>query len=302
MIRVTYAAVLLIGIFPGIANSQYLSPDRGCKTLPGTTNIDFSKPCEVPSTQPAKKLQSPASVDDRPERKVAEPTGSPPAIPSVAECETQIVANKNLQILKGKVDLLYSANPPIEILANNKVPSKMEKVAISLWVEEQKRCSAPGIAYHKSQSREIGAIYEQAYTEMYISASDLYQGKITYGDFAKAGVRRHQEIRDRISVVVTKFFEQKAERERQEARAREFEEEQKRADLARSQENERQRQIQVLMMQKQQQQQYYQQQQYQQQREDYLDQACLNRARNQIERAQCGIAAGARGIVRGLAQ
>jgi hypothetical protein len=225
---------------------------------------------------------------------------------TVAECEAQIVANKNFQVLKGKLDLLYSANPPIEILANAKVPSKKEKAAISLWVEEQKRCSAPGIAYHKSRSAEIGAIYDQAYAEMYMSAADLYQGKITYGDFAKAGVRRHQEIRDRISVVVTKFLEQKAERERQEARAREFEEEQKRAELARAQENERQRRNQVLMMQQQQQQQaqqqQYQQQQYQQQREDYLDQACLNRARNQLERAQCGIAAGARGIVRGLAQ
>lgn len=208
---------------------------------------------------------------------------------TVAECEAQIVANKNLQILKGKLDLLHSANQPIEILANAKVPSRKEKAAISLWVEEQKRCSAPGIAYHKSQSPEIGAIYEQAYTEMYISASDLYQGKITYGDFAKAGVRRHQEIRDRISVVVSKYFEQKAERERQEARAREYEEEQKRSELARAQENERQRRIQVLMMMQQQQQGQYQQQQYQQQRGDYQYQACLNRARDQFQRASCSL-------------
>lgn len=37
------------------------------------------------------------------------------------------------------------------------------------------------------------------------------------------------------------------------------------------------------------QQQQFQQRQYQQQREDYLDQACLNRARNQIEMASCGM-------------
>ncbi len=219
---------------------------------------------------------------------------------SVAECEAQIVANKNFQILKGKLDLLYSANPSIEILANSKVPSKREKVAISLWVEEQKRCSAPGIAYHKSQSPEIGAIYDQAYAEMYISAADLYQGKITYGDFAKAGARRHQEIKGKISSVVERFFAQKAERERQEAErarqaawARELEEEQQRELLARQQENERQRRLQILLMMQQQQQGQYQ---YQQQREDYLNQQCLDRARNQFDRANCGIAAGARGI------
>lgn len=44
------------------------------------------------------------------------------------------------------------------------------------------------------------------------------------------------------------------------------------------------------------QQQNQQQHQYQQQREDYLNQQCLDRARNQFDRANCGIAAGARGI------
>jgi hypothetical protein len=52
----------------------------------------------------------------------------------------------------------------------------------------------------------------------------------------------------------------------------------------------------VGQYQQQYQQQQYQQQQYQQQREDYLNQQCLDRARNQFDRANCGIAAGARGI------
>jgi flagellar biosynthesis GTPase FlhF len=221
---------------------------------------------------------------------------------SVAECEAQIVANKNFQVLKGKLDLLHSANPPIEIMANRQVPTKKEKVAISLWVEEQRRCSAPGIAYHNSQSREVGAIYEQAYAEMYLSAADLHQGKITYGDFAKSGVRRHQEIKARISAIVERFFAQKAERERQEAMAREMEEERQREVLARENENRRQKQLQILMMMQQQQQGQYQQQQYQQQREDYLDQACLNRARNPSERASCSMQAAGRQLGNALAR
>lgn len=48
------------------------------------------------------------------------------------------------------------------------------------------------------------------------------------------------------------------------------------------------------------QQQQYQQQQYQQQRADYQYQACLNRARNQLDQANCGIAAGAAGIAGAL--
>ena len=129
---------------------------------------------------------------------------------SIADCEAQIVANKDLKILKGKIDLLNTANQPIEILANSKVPSNKEKAAIALWVEEQKRCSAPGIEYHKSQSPEVGAIFDQAYAELYISAADLYQRKITYGDFARATVRRHQEVRERIAAVIARFREQQA--------------------------------------------------------------------------------------------
>lgn len=162
---------------------------------------------------------------------------------SVADCEAQIVANKNLQILKGKIDLLNTANQPIEILANNKVPSsKKEKEAIALWVEEQRRCSAPGIEYHKSQSPEVGAIFEQAYSELFISAADLYQKKITYGDFARATVRRHQEVRERIAAVIARFREQQ-QRQQAEKEQREAWERQQEA-IATQQEAERQRYLQ----------------------------------------------------------
>lgn len=50
----------------------------------------------------------------------------------------------------------------------------------------------------------------------------------------------------------------------------------------------------------QQQQQQFQQQQYQQQQEEYLDQACLNRARSQIEKASCGMERAGRDIGRML--
>jgi hypothetical protein len=135
---------------------------------------------------------------------------------SISDCEKEIIANKSFLIFKGKLDLLNTANQPTEILANNKVPSKQEKAAISLWVEEQKRCSAPGIEYHKSQSPEVGAIFDKAYAELFIAAADLYQGKITYGDFGRSTVRRHQEVRERIAAVVARFREQQANKAQQE--------------------------------------------------------------------------------------
>lgn len=151
---------------------------------------------------------------------------------ALANCESQILANKQFSILKGKLDLLNTANQPIEILANNKKPSKQERSAIALWVEEQKRCSGPSIEFHKSQAPQIGAIFDSAYTELFISAADLYQGKITYGDFAKASMRRHQETKGNIAAVIQQFrAQQQAEKEQREAWERQQQAEQAQRQL-----------------------------------------------------------------------
>jgi hypothetical protein len=146
--------------------------------------------------------------------------GNVSAQTTVAECEAQMVANKDLQILKGKIDLLNSSNQPTEILGNTKVPSKKEKPALSLWVEEQKRCSKIGLDMFKRQDFELGTVIEQAYSEMFISAADLYQGKISYGDFARASLRRHGELKANLASVVQQRqqvqAQQQAEREQRE--------------------------------------------------------------------------------------
>lgn len=135
----------------------------------------------------------------------------------VADCEAQITANKGLQILKGKMDLLNSDNQPIEILTNDNVPSRKEKEAIALWIKEQRRCSKPGIDYYKGQSLAIGAILEKAYSETFLSAADLYQGKITYGDFARASVKRHQDVKEQVAGIAARYREQQVAETQQEA-------------------------------------------------------------------------------------
>lgn len=135
---------------------------------------------------------------------------------SVADCEAQITANKRLQVLKGKMDLLNSDDQPTEILTNDNVPSRKEKKAIALWIKEQKRCSKPGIDYYKGQSPAIGAIFEKAYSETFFSADDLYQGKITYGDFARASVKRHQDVKEQVAGIAARHREQQVAETQQE--------------------------------------------------------------------------------------
>jgi len=208
---------------------------------------------------------------------------------SIPECEAKIVANKDFAVLNGKLDLLNTADQPTEILGNGKTPSKTEKVAIAKWVEEYKKCSKPGIEYHKSRSLEVGTMFENAYAELYFSAADLYQGKITYGDFARATVKRHQDVRERVTIIYAKFQEQQqriaAEKQQAEAAERQKDEDRQQAEYMLRQDQQRQAQaLQAEQIRNQQQRQYQRAQHC-----EWLQQQCLNRAKNIYEKNSCGM-------------
>ena len=241
--------------------------------------------------------------------KAQEPATQTTSKPDLESCEQGILNDKRFNVLNGKIDLLHTANPSLEVLSNNKLPTKNEKAALMQWVEAQKKCSAPGIAYFKSLSPDVGAIYEDAYADMYLSASDLYQGKITYGEFAKAGVRRHQGVRDKISQFISKAKAVQAEQDRQAALIKDQEQRRKQEEITRQREIEaqkaayaEQRRQAALMLLIQQQQNISQQQQYQQNRDDFMYQACLNRAKNQFDVAGCNMENAGRSLGKVLAQ
>lgn len=208
---------------------------------------------------------------------------------SATDCELQILANKDFAVLKGKLDLLNTADQPTEILGNTKTPSKTEKAVIAKWVEEYKKCSKPGIEHHKSRSPETATVFENAYADLYFSAADLYQGKITYGDFARASVKRHQEVRARVAAIAAKLQAQHQlaieEKQQAEVADRLREEQRQQAEVKRQQDQERQAQAiqaeQILA-----------QQREQSRRRQYCEslyQQCMNRAINQIQASSCGM-------------
>gem|GEM_PF-2699811 len=208
---------------------------------------------------------------------------------SATDCELQILANKDFAVLKGKLDLLNTADQPTEILGNTKTPSKTEKAVIAKWVEEYKKCSKPVIEYHMSRSLEVGTVFENAYAELYFSAADLYQGKITYGDFARASVKRHQDARERISIIFAKSQERQrriaAEKNQAEAAERQAAAEMQQAELANELERQQQAQARQAEQKRIQQQRQYQKAQHC----ATLEQHCLNRAKNIYEKNSCGM-------------
>lgn len=126
----------------------------------------------------------------------------------VKECETQIESQKELQILKGKVELLFSADPPLEMLANNRVPNKKEKEAIAIWVKEQKKCKQLGAELFKNAPPEMIRLIDGAYSDMFFLVADLYEKKINYGAFAKGQVKVNDALKANMTALKQQLRQQ----------------------------------------------------------------------------------------------
>jgi hypothetical protein len=190
-------------------------------------------------------------------------------------CLSSLNSDPSLSVIANKVALDGKTDRQYSLMAIPGHPNEAERQAIRTWLEKREHCWN---RYQPPDGHPGKPAFEQSFRESQMLILRLMRGELAYGQFNEQRSEKGNN----------------SQREIQQSRAR-YEEQQQRELLARQQENERQRQMQIQLM-VQQQQQNQQQQQYQQQREDYLDQACLNRARNQIESAQCGIARGARQI------
>lgn len=133
------------------------------------------------------------------------------------ECERYIVANPELQVLKGKVELLFSADPPLEMLASNKIPTNKEKEALAAWVREQKKCKQLGDETYKTAPPEFVALIDKAYSDMFLLAVDLYEKKINYGAFAKGQVKVNDNLKTNMAALKQQQRQKQEERAQQEA-------------------------------------------------------------------------------------
>ncbi|AJP48030.1 hypothetical protein PG1C_05315 [Rugosibacter aromaticivorans] len=113
----------------------------------------------------------------------------------VRECDARIKSKDELKILNGKIELIFSGSPTLEMMANYKVPNQKEKEAIALWIEEQKKCKQLGDEWFTSARPEWVALIDRAYSDMFFLAADLYGGKINYGAFAKGQVKINDDLK-----------------------------------------------------------------------------------------------------------
>ncbi len=93
--------------------------------------------------------------------------------------------NPKLSILAGKIALGGSSEQTFSHLTNNTKPTDAEKAAIALLSDEGRRCQNEIDKLSDDMPLPIKAVNHSSVTAVQNLLVALYEGKITYGDFAK---------------------------------------------------------------------------------------------------------------------
>lgn len=144
-----------------------------------------------------------------------------------------------LMILRDKIAVGDVRTQTLDMLASNKRPSKAERTALAAWVTATDQCAQSGSDWRQAKyPAQINSLIAQYFSATKLLAADLYGGKATYGDFAKARASAYSKLNSDIMETVQRLVaERKAEMEKQEQLARE---EQRRKELESRVEQQRQ--------------------------------------------------------------
>ena len=111
----------------------------------------------------------------------------PPPPDLSGQCISNLANNPELTVIRNKVALGGLDTQTVEMLANNQKPNASEKAALLKWDSLRQPCikmSQEWLA--KYGQPNISVINDRVSSEFKVLLSDLYAGKITYGEFAKA--------------------------------------------------------------------------------------------------------------------
>ena len=94
-------------------------------------------------------------------------------------CTANIPTQKELQILKGKIDLA-SGPVSLETLSNNKKPNQIEKVAILAFDRAVEQCRELGKGWRlKNVPSTINTMVDSAFSSLKLLLAELYAGRST---------------------------------------------------------------------------------------------------------------------------
>lgn len=165
-------------------------------------------------------------------------------------CLGQLRDDPKFRLLYAKLPFDVSAkSQPLEVLANKTKPTPKEKAALSAYSSEKERCLDIGNEWRRQTfPPEANALYSAYRTESVAVLTDLYAGKIAFGEAVKLRVSQESTFSHDLDTLRRKYQAQSEAYERQrlndEAIARaqkEAAEQQQAQNKAREQEIENQR-------------------------------------------------------------
>jgi hypothetical protein len=129
-------------------------------------------------------------------------------------CIEELKSNQELQGLFKKIPVDVSKGQSLEVLANNTKPTANEKKLISTFIDALDACSNQGSGWReKNYPLSVNTLGAKYQSDFKIAASDLYGGKLTFGEFAKLRAKMMTEFIANLQAEVAKVKQDKAARE-----------------------------------------------------------------------------------------
>lgn len=104
---------------------------------------------------------------------------------SVKACGDNMKKDPSLQVIAGKIALGGSAAQSFSHLTNTSKPTETEKKAISIYADNLKKCFTEQDKLNINYPPPILAVNHSSFSAVQNLLASLYNGNLTYGDFAK---------------------------------------------------------------------------------------------------------------------
>ena len=163
-------------------------------------------------------------------------------------CYNKLASEPSLNILTGKVAIDNVKKQTFDMLANESVPTQQEKAAIKQWGNLRAGCNAESDVFYArvGTPASLLALYGATKTAIDNLLVLLYNGSITYGEFAK----KRQDIRDASVTADAQISEELAKQSAEaQARANQLAMEAQKINLAQIQTRQMESQTQLMRLQ-----------------------------------------------------
>lgn len=132
--------------------------------------------------------------------------------PPAVTCFTDLADRPEFQLLAGKLALVITGQQTFVMLSDTSKPNVKEKTVIAKWVKAQQDCFVMFVDWRKQYNLTpaLVALSDAEHSSFLNLTADLYNGKLTYGEYAKARADIRAQTQQQWAKVVQHLREQEA--------------------------------------------------------------------------------------------